>query len=81
MARPLGRSEKMEPFWIRAWWARVLSAINMAGRDPMRRVTMGPYLAWRVRRIGSSFKVFRSHRMFEMIGMWVGPGGVVMVLL
>lgn len=70
MARPLGRSEKKEPFWIRAWWARALLAMNMTGRDPMRRVKIGPCLAARVRRNGSSsMKDFLSHRKLVMIGM------------
>ena len=82
MARALGRSEKREPFWIRAWWARVLSAMKMTRWEPIGRVTMGPYLVWRFRRIGSSSeKVFRSHRKLVMTGMLGGPGGVVMVLL
>ncbi|KAJ9678343.1 hypothetical protein PVL29_020497 [Vitis rotundifolia] len=48
----------------------------MAGREPIWRVTMGPYLAWRFRRIGSSSeKDLRSHSRFPTKGTVVGPGG------
>ncbi|KAJ9678332.1 hypothetical protein PVL29_020486 [Vitis rotundifolia] len=48
----------------------------MAGREPIWRVTMGPYLVWRFRRIGSSSeKDLRSHSRFPTKGTVVGPGG------
>lgn len=42
----------------------------------MLRVTMGPYLARRLRRMGSrSEKDLRSHRKLLMMGTEEGPGG------
>jgi hypothetical protein len=71
-----GRSAKMAPFWTRAWCAIERLDIKIAGLEPMRRVTMGPYLAWRLRRMGSiSEKGLRSHRRLPRIGMVNGPGG------
>ena len=71
-----GRSAKMAPFWTRAWCAIERLDIKIAGLGPMRRVTMGPYLAWRLRRMGSSSeKGLRSHRRLPRIGMVNGPGG------
>lgn len=55
---------------------RELVEMKMAGREPILRVTIGPYLACRFRRIGSSSKkVLRSHFKFPMRGTPVGPGG------
>ena len=54
----------------------------MVGREPTQRVTIGPYFAWRVRRIcSSSENDFLSHWMLVMIGMRDGPGGVLMDLV
>lgn len=70
VGRGLGRSEKREAFWIKAWWASDRSAMNTAGREPIRRLTIGPCLAVRVRRKGSNWENdFRSHVMDVMIGM------------
>lgn len=68
--RGLGRSEKREAFWMRAWWARERSAMNTEGRDPIRRLIIGPCLATRVRRKGSSWENdLVSHVMVVMMGM------------
>ncbi|XAR51543.1 hypothetical protein NMG60_11006197 [Bertholletia excelsa] len=72
----LGRSENTAPFWTRARWATSWLAMKIAGRDPIWRVTMGPYLARRFRRIGSISKNdFRSQRKLPMMGKVKGPGG------
>lgn len=72
----LGRSAKTTPCWIKAWWARELAEMKMEGREPIWRVTMGPYLAWRVRRIGSSSeKDLRSQSRLPTTGTVLGPGG------
>ena len=71
-----GRSAKTAPFWTRAWCAIERLDIKIAGREPMRRVTMGPYLAWRLRRMGSSSeKGLSNYRRLPRIGMVNGPGG------
>jgi len=59
----------------------VRSATKIAGRVPIRRVTMGPNLAWRDRRIGSIFKAdMRSHSTWPMKGKDRGPGGRFLVV-
>jgi hypothetical protein len=74
--RALGRSEKIEPLWIKALWARKRSDIEMWGVDQNLNEMIGPFLAWKLRRIGSSCENdFRSHRMSEIIGTWKGSGG------
>ena len=45
-----GRPENRAPFWTRILWAIEWSAMKMERREPLRRVTMGPYLATAVRR-------------------------------
>ena len=71
-----GRSAKTAPFWTRAWWTRDLVEMKMVGREPIRRVMMGPYLACRSGRTDSSSENdFRSHRKFPMNGTVMGPGG------
>ena len=48
----------------------------MVGREPIRRVMMGPYLACRSGRTDSSSENdFRSHRKFPMNVTVMGPGG------
>lgn len=48
----------------------------MAVRDPILRVTMGPYLSLRLCKICSmSESECLSHRMLPRIGREVGPGG------
>ncbi|PKI37753.1 hypothetical protein CRG98_041870 [Punica granatum] len=76
VSRAGGRSAKAAPFWTRAWWAREREETKTVGRGPMWRVTMGPCLEWRERRMGSSsVKDLRSHRRFPMRGKVRGPGG------
>lgn len=76
MAKAGGRSAKTAPFWTRAWWARERSATKRAGREPMWRVTIGPYRALRFRRTGSSSENdLRSHKKLPITGMVRGPGG------
>lgn len=74
--RAFGRSAKMAPFWTKALWTREQSDIDMLGVDQKWNEMIGPCLAWRLRRIGSSCgNDFRSHRISEMKGKWNGPGG------
>ena len=48
----------------------------MAGREPIRRVRIGPYLACKFRRVGSrSAKDVPSQRRLPMRGKAAGPGG------
>ena len=48
----------------------------MAGQEPIGRVMMGPYLAVRVRRIGSISEMgLRSHSKLPTKGIAFGPGG------
>ena len=55
--------------------------MKMAKRGPMRRVTMCPYLAWRLRRISSSSNNgWRSHKKLPSMGMAKGPGGSFFLL-
>ncbi|KAI8565304.1 hypothetical protein RHMOL_Rhmol03G0248600 [Rhododendron molle] len=76
VARALGRSEKTAPFWTRAWWAKVGVPMKMAGRDPARRVMMGPCLARKERMADSNSEKFLRRNMKSPIsGMVVGPGG------
>ncbi|KAJ9678330.1 hypothetical protein PVL29_020484 [Vitis rotundifolia] len=74
--RSAGRSEKTAPFCTKAWWARELEEMKMAGREPIRRVRIGPYLACKFRRMGSrSAKDVPSQRRLPMRGKEAGPGG------
>jgi len=53
----------------------------MEGREPILRLMIGPCLAWRVLRKGSSWEDdFRSHRILVMMGICGGPGGRVPVV-
>ena len=71
-----GRSEKTTPFCTKAWWARELEEMKMAGRERIRTVKIGPYLACKFRRMGSSSeKDVPSQRRFPMRGKAAGPGG------
>ncbi|KAJ9678346.1 hypothetical protein PVL29_020500 [Vitis rotundifolia] len=71
-----GRSAKTAPFCTKAWWAREFSEMKMAGREPIRRVRIGPYLACKFRRMGSrSAKDVPSQWRFPMRGKAAGPGG------
>lgn len=48
----------------------------MAGREPILRVIMGPYLSLKSCKMGSSSKNdFRSHIKLPIIGTVMGPGG------
>ena len=50
--------------------------MKMAGREPIRRVRIGPYLACKFRRVGSrSAKDVPSQRRLPMRGKAAGPGG------
>lgn len=50
--------------------------MKMEGREPICTVMIGPCLAWRVLRKGSSWEIdFWSNWKFVMIGMCRGPGG------
>uniref|UniRef100_A0A2N9HD58 Uncharacterized protein n=1 Tax=Fagus sylvatica TaxID=28930 RepID=A0A2N9HD58_FAGSY len=76
-----GRSAKMAPFWTRDLWARVWLAMKMKGLKLMRRVMMGPYLAWCLRRMGSTSEdLRRSNRKLPRMGMVKGPGGSLLFL-
>jgi hypothetical protein len=56
--------------------------MNIAGRELILRVMIGPYLVWRVLIKGSSWDDdFRSHRILVMMGICGGPGGRVPVVL
>lgn len=52
----------------------------MAGREPILRVIIGPYLSLKLCRIGSSWKNdLLSHMKLPMIGTVIGPGGSFLV--
>lgn len=54
--------------------------MQMAGREPNLRVTIGPYLSKRLCIIGSSWKIdLPSHIKLPMMGTVVGPGGSFLV--
>lgn len=54
--------------------------MQMAGREPNLRVTIGPYLSKRLCIIGSSWKIdLPSHLKLPMMGTVVGPGGSFLV--
>lgn len=49
---------------------------GVMGREPRCSVTIGPYLARRLRRMGPrSEKELQSHRKLPMMGTLEGPGG------
>lgn len=67
---------------MRALWARERSAMKTEGREPIRREMIGPCLAWRVLRKGSSWENdFLIHRKLVMMGIWGGPGGMLMAVV
>lgn len=71
-----GRSEKRDPFWTRALWARKWSEMKTRVRGPMWKVMMGPYLGRSLRRWGSrSRKGLVSHLRLPKKGRVGGPGG------